>query len=192
MPLTNVLGNFFVIVLAGLGGWLALGGLATVGTIATFINYGQNFIQPLRQLANMYNSIQAALAVGECFFQIMNMPGEIADMPNALRLDVVRGDVCFDDVDFAYIPGTPVIRDMNLSIRGLQTVALVGPTGAGKTTLINLLMRFYEIDSGAIAIDGHDIRVYSQGRSAPQTRDCVAGLLSLLRECVGKHSLRSS
>ncbi len=158
MPLTNVLGNFFVILLAGLGGWLALGGMATVGTIAAFISYGQNFIQPLRQLANMYNSIQAALAGAERVFEIMNVAPEVADVVNAERLDTVRGDVVFDDVDFAYVPGTPIIRDMSLTAGAGQTIALVGPTGAGKTTIINLLMRFYEIDGGGISIDGHDIR----------------------------------
>ena len=87
MPLTNVLGNFFVIVLAGLGGWLALMGLATVGTIATFIAYGQGFVQPLRQLANMYNAIQAALAGAERVFEIIDLPPEMADAPDALPLD---------------------------------------------------------------------------------------------------------
>lgn len=158
MPLTNVLGNFFVIVLAGLGGWLALQNLVSVGIIATFISYGQNFINPLRQLANMYNSIQAALAGAERVFEIIDTPPEVADVPDAYPLDVVHGDVRFEHVDFSYNPGTPVIKDMTLQAKPGQIIALVGPTGAGKTTLINLLMRFYEIDSGRINIDGKDIR----------------------------------
>jgi ATP-binding cassette subfamily B multidrug efflux pump len=157
MPLTNVLGNFFVIVIAGLGGWLALQGMATVGTIATFISYGQNFINPLRQLANMYNSIQAALAGAERVFEIIDTPAEMADVTDAYPLDVVHGDVRFEHVDFSYIPSVPVIKDMTLQATPGQIIALVGPTGAGKTTLINLLMRFYEIDSGNIKIDGMDI-----------------------------------
>lgn len=158
MPLTNVLGNFFVIVLAGLGGWLALQGLATVGTIATFISYGQNFIQPLRQLANMYNAIQAALAGAERVFEIIDAPPEVADPPSALALPALQGDVVFDDVQFSYTAGTPIIQGMSLQAAAGQTIALVGPTGAGKTTIINLLMRFYEIDGGSIRIDSHDIR----------------------------------
>ena len=158
MPLTNVLGNFFVIVLAGLGGWLALRNLVSVGIIATFISYGQNFINPLRQLANMYNSIQAALAGAERVFEIIDMSPEVADVPNAYPLDVVHGDVAFKRVNFSYTPGTPIIKDMSLNAKAGQIIALVGPTGAGKTTLINLLTRFYEIDGGKITIDDQDIR----------------------------------
>jgi ATP-binding cassette subfamily B protein len=158
MPLTNVLGNFFVIVIAGLGGWLALQGLATVGTIATFINYGQNFIQPLRQLANMYNAIQAALAGAERIFEVLDTAAEPADAPDALPLATVQGNVRFEEVVFGYEPGAPVIKGMSLAAAPGQTVALVGPTGAGKTTIINLLMHFYTPQSGAITIDGHDLR----------------------------------
>ncbi|MCJ7432898.1 MAG: ABC transporter ATP-binding protein/permease [Anaerolineales bacterium] len=158
MPLTNVLGNFFVIVLAGLGGWLALQGLVTVGIIATFITYGQNFIQPLRQLANMYNSIQAALAGSERVFEIMDVTPEVDDAPDAKSAMVIKGHVQFEHVNFGYRPETLIIKDMTLEAKAGETFALVGPTGAGKTTLINLLTRFYEINVGSICIDGIDIR----------------------------------
>ena len=158
MPLTNVLGNFFVIVLAGLGGFLALQGLVTVGTIATFIVYGQNFINPLRQLANIYNSIQAALAGAERIFEIIDTPSEVDAPVGAPVLQAIRGDVCFEDVDFGYRPDQHVIKDMSLHARPGQMIALVGPTGAGKTTIINLLTRFYETGDGRIEIDGRDIR----------------------------------
>ncbi|MFN8595886.1 MAG: ABC transporter ATP-binding protein [Anaerolineae bacterium] len=184
MPLSNVLGNFFIIVLAGLGGWLALQGLVSVGIIATFINYGRNFTGPLQQLANMYNSIQAALAGAERVFEIIDTPSEIdqadlvstertrsrseGDSVSATRADrtaapigataMPRGNVKFDHVKFSYEAGTPIIKDMTLEAQAGQIVALVGPTGAGKTTIVNLLNRFYEIDDGCISIDGADIR----------------------------------
>jgi ATP-binding cassette subfamily B protein len=157
MPLTNQLGNLFVIAIAGLGGWLALKDLVTVGTIVTFISYGRSFINPLRQLANVYNSIQAALAGAERVFEIIDTPAEVDDAGSA-ALDGFAGHVRFENVRFGYVEGTPVIKDMTLEAEPGQTVALVGPTGAGKTTMVNLLTRFYETDGGRISIDGTDIR----------------------------------
>jgi ATP-binding cassette subfamily B multidrug efflux pump len=158
MPLTNQLGNLFVIAVAGLGGWLALQSLVTVGVIVTFISYGRNFVHPLRQLANMYNSIQAALAGAERVFEILDTPAEVDDAPEAAALDKIAGRVCFENVHFSYVEGTPIIKDMALEAKRGETVALVGPTGAGKTTIVNLLTRFYETDAGRISIDGMDIR----------------------------------
>ncbi len=162
MPLTNVLGNFFVIVLAGLGGYLALKGLVTVGMIATFIAYAQNFIQPLRQLANMYNSIQAALAGAERVFEVIDTPAEVDNAADSPLPVPVEGEVRFTNVCFGYRPDQPIIKDMTLQARAGQTIALVGPTGAGKTTLINLLTRFYEVNEGSITIDDRDIREVSK------------------------------
>jgi len=158
MPLTTVLGNFFIIVLAGMGAWLALQGLVTVGMIATFINYGQNYVSPLRQLANLYNSIQAALAGAERVFEIIDTRPEVQDVPDPLPFESIRGDVRFEAVRFGYQADASIIKNMTLSAKAGQTIALVGPTGAGKTTIINLLTRFYEIQDGAISIDGKDIR----------------------------------
>ncbi|MGE4560274.1 MAG: ABC transporter ATP-binding protein [Desulfobulbus sp.] len=156
MPVTGVLGNFFVIILAGFGGWLALHDLVSIGVIATFITYGQNFIQPLRLLANIYNSIQAALAGAERIFAVLDAPPETeqgGELPAT-----IRGEVVFERVRFGYVPGHPVVREMNLAVAPGQTVALVGPTGAGKTTIMNLLTRFYELDGGRILLDGRDLR----------------------------------
>ncbi len=158
MPLTNVLGNFFVIILAGLGGLLALKGLVSVGIIATFINYAQNFISPLRQLANMYNSIQAALAGAERVFELIDTQAEPDDATDTRPLESIQGNVRFDHVSFSYQPGMPIIKDMTIDAKAGEKFALVGPTGAGKTTIINLLTRFYEIDGGSITIDGRNIR----------------------------------
>jgi ATP-binding cassette subfamily B multidrug efflux pump len=158
MPLSNVLGNFFVIVLAGFGGFLALQGYVTVGIIAAFINYGLNFVNPLRQLANLYNTVQAALAGAERVFEIIDTDPESKDGPDAAAPETIRGDVRFEHVEFSYLPGVPILHDVSLEAGAGKTVALVGPTGAGKTTIINLLTRFYEIESGRITVDGTDIR----------------------------------
>ncbi|MFN2196840.1 MAG: ABC transporter ATP-binding protein, partial [Anaerolineales bacterium] len=139
--------------------WLALKGLATVGMIATFISYGRRFIQPLRRLANIYNDIQAALAGAERVFEIIDTPPELDDAAGAVALEKIRGEVTFEHVRFGYLPDVPVIKDMSQAVAPGQAVALVGPTGAGKTTLVNLLARFYDVDSGAIRVDGQDIRL---------------------------------
>jgi ATP-binding cassette subfamily B protein len=162
MPLTWVLGNFFIIVLVSLGGYLALKGLATIGMIAAFIGYAQGFLNPLRQLANMYNSIQAALAGAERVFEIMDTNAEVDHASDSPLPAPVRGEVHFTDVSFGYLPDTPIIKNMTLQAKAGQTIALVGPTGAGKTTIINLLTRFYEINAGTITIDGKDIRDISK------------------------------
>ena len=158
MPLTFVLGNFFVVVMAGLGGWLALRGLVTVGLIATFINYGQNFVSPLRQISNIFNSIQAALAGAERVFEIIDAKPEIMDSPQPVEFETIQGEVDFEHVSFGYVPEVTVIKDMTLKAKPGQMIALVGPTGAGQTTIVNLLTRFYEIQDGKISIDGVDIR----------------------------------
>jgi ATP-binding cassette subfamily B protein len=162
MPLTNVLGNIFVVVLVGLGGYLALNDLATIGMIATFIAYAQNFIQPLRQLANMYNSIQAALAGAERVFEVIDTPSEVDNAADSPLPVPVQGEVHFAEVSFGYQPDQPIIKNMSLEAKAGQTIALVGPTGAGKTTIINLLSRFYEVNAGSIMIDGRDIRDVSK------------------------------
>jgi len=158
MPLTGVLGNLFIVIIAGVGGWLALKDLVTVGVIATFISYGQQFVQPLRQLGNIYNTVQAALAGAERVFELIDQKPEMEEESETVPLPEIKGDVQFDGVDFGYVKDLPVIKSMNLHAREGQTIALVGPTGAGKTTIANLLNRFYDIDRGSIRVDGHDIR----------------------------------
>jgi ATP-binding cassette subfamily B multidrug efflux pump len=157
-PLMGILSNANIAVVAGLGGWMTLRGLATIGTIAAFINYSRNFAGPLRQLGDLYNQIQSALAGAERVFELIDQQPELTDAADAVPLGDVAGEVRFDHVDFGYVPGVPVLKDVSLTAWPGQTVALVGPTGAGKTTMVNLLSRFYDTDDGAIYIDGHDIR----------------------------------
>ncbi len=159
MPLMGILSNANIAIIAGLGGWMALNGLTTVGTIAAFITYSRRFTQPLRQFANLYNSIQSALAGAERIFEVVDTEPELVDAPDALAIDDFEGDVEFRDVDFEYDPGVPVLKGIDLRAEPGQTIALVGPTGAGKTTIVNVLTRFYDIQNGSIAIDGHDIRL---------------------------------
>ncbi|HEX2730238.1 MAG TPA: ABC transporter ATP-binding protein [Polyangiaceae bacterium] len=158
MPLTAVLGNLFVIVLAGLGGYLALAGLVSVGVIATFINYSQNFINPLRQLSNLYNTIQAALAGAERVFEVLDLEPEVDFEESSDAPLQLRGEVKFENVEFGYRPDQTILHDMSLTAKPGELIALVGPTGAGKTTIVNLLTRFYEIRSGKITVDGIDLR----------------------------------
>jgi ATP-binding cassette, subfamily B, multidrug efflux pump len=157
-PLTNFVNNLGFAIVAGAGGWMVLRGLASVGTIASFIHYAREFTWPLNQLANLYNSIQSAIAGAERVFEIIDTQPELASAPDALPLADVRGEVDFEQVSFGYEQDVPVLKHVNLHAAPGATIALVGPTGAGKTTIVNLLTRFYDIDEGSIAIDGKDIR----------------------------------
>lgn len=158
MPMMGVLSNANVAVVAGLGGWLAINDLVSVGLIATFLIYSRRFAQPLRQLGDLYNQVQSALAGAERIFNLLDTVPDLEDTAKAVDLEQIKGDITFDHVNFGYVPDVPVLKDVSLQADAGQTVALVGPTGAGKTTIINLLTRFYDIDSGAILIDDEDIR----------------------------------
>lgn len=157
-PLVGILSNANIAIVAGLGSWMVLQGLATVGLISVFISYSRRFADPLRQFANLYNNIQSALAGAERIFETMDTRPEVEDALDALAVQGFEGDVAFKDVDFSYVPRIPVLREVSLKAEPGQTIALVGPTGAGKTTMVNVLTRFYEIQGGTIAIDGCDIR----------------------------------
>ncbi|MGB3329793.1 MAG: ABC transporter ATP-binding protein, partial [Thermomicrobiales bacterium] len=157
-PMMNFISNASIALVAGVGGILAINGAASVGTIASFMAYSRQLGRPLNDIANLYNQIQSALAGAERVFEIIDWQPEV-DAPNASGIEIV-GDVVFDHVTFSYGKDQerPTLKDITFHAEAGQTVALVGPTGAGKTTIVNLLTRFYEIDDGAIRIDGHDLR----------------------------------
>ena len=153
-PLMNLLNNVGYALLAGYGGWLAMQGDITVGVIAAFIQYTRQFSRPLNHIATQYNDIQSALAGAERVFAMMDEAPEPADAADAQPLTTVRGELSFENVCFYYKEGEPVLRDFTLLVQPGQKVALVGSTGAGKTTVVSLLMRFYEPQQGRICLDG--------------------------------------
>lgn len=172
-PLFNVLNNIIFALLVGVGGWLVLKELITIGIIASFINYLKQFFRPLSQLANQFNLLQSAIAGAERVFAVMDEKPEQDQPGNRTGPDRIRGEVALQHVSFGYQKETPVLKDINLRVKPGQTIALVGPTGAGKTTIVNLLTRFYEIDTGSILIDGQDIRSFSRN----SLRSCLGIVL---------------
>lgn len=157
-PIMNFVGNLGYVGVAVLGGWLAINGRLQVGDIQAFIQYMRQFNQPIEQTANIANVLQSTAAAAERVFEFINEPEETREGRDLVKLEKVKGGVEFDNVTFGYNPDEPVIKGLSARVKPGQRVAIVGPTGAGKTTLVNLLMRFYEINSGAIKIDGIDIR----------------------------------
>lgn len=160
MPLSNVINNLGFLLVAVISGLMAVRGWIGVGVIASFLLYVRQFSRPFVDIANIYNTFQTAVAGAERIFQIMDEEPEPADRADALPLDSPRGDISFDHVRFGYDPGNPVIHDLTLAIPAGTRVAFVGETGSGKTTLVNLLARFYDPDAGRILLDGHDLRDY--------------------------------
>ncbi len=156
-PMMNFVGNISLAVIAWIGGWMAVQGMTSVGTIAAFMGYSRQLGRPLNDIANLYNQIQSALAGAERVFEVLDEVPEV-DALTAKPATEFLGDVQFDDVTFSYTDDRTTLRHINFHAKPGQTIALVGPTGAGKTTIVNLLTRFYEIDGGSIRIDGTDIR----------------------------------
>ena len=154
-PVMNCIGNIGFVIIAAFGGYFAITGRISVGVISAFIVYAKQFSRPINEIAQIYGQLQTAIAGAERVFTVLDEAGE--DMSGA-ELAADRGaSVEFDHVNFSYLPGHPVLRDFSLRVPSGKKVALVGATGSGKTTVVNLLMRFYDLDSGAIRIDGQDI-----------------------------------
>lgn len=155
-PLMNAISSLGFVIVAAFGGYFALRGLITIGVISAFILYAKQFSRPLNEIAQLFGSVETALAGAERVFALMDQPDE--DNAGTETPDHVTGNVSFRHVNFSYLPGKQVLYDFNLEVHAGQKIALVGATGSGKTTVVNLLMRFYPVDSGEILIDGQDIR----------------------------------
>lgn len=162
MPIMNVINNLGFTAVAVVGGILAVNGHITVGVIASFLSYSRQFVRPLIDLANLFNVMQSGVAGAERVFEVLDEAEEPADRPNAVALTNPRGDVVFDNVSFGYRADVPILKGVSFDSAQGTSTALIGPTGAGKTTIVNLLTRFYDVTEGAIAIDGRDIRDYTK------------------------------
>lgn len=157
MPINNLISNLGYVLISILGAILGIKGVISIGDIQAFLQYNKQLNHPISMLGQITNQLQSAVAAAERVFEILDEVEEIKDEKDAIELKDIDGEVIFDHVKFGYNEGTILIQDMNIAAHKGQTIAIVGPTGAGKTTLVNLLMRFYEINSGKITIDGVDI-----------------------------------
>jgi len=155
-PIMNCISNIGFVIVAAFGGYFAYTGLITVGTISAFIIYAKQFSRPINEIAQLYGTIQTAIAGAERVFALIDQPDE--DNSGDLDMDHVKGEIQFKNIDFSYVPGKQVLYDFNLDVKPGQKIALVGATGSGKTTVVNLLMRFYPVDRGEILIDGVNIQ----------------------------------
>ncbi|MDF2633263.1 MAG: Xenobiotic-transporting ATPase [Pelosinus sp.] len=162
MPLMNVINNLGTALIAIVGGILAIKSIITIGVIASFLSYSRQFSRPLNDLANLFNLLQSGVAGAERVFEILDEQEEVADSSNAIPLENPKGHVVFENVTFGYRPDVPVLKDISFSAGEGSSTALVGPTGAGKTTIVNLVTRFYDVTKGRILIDGLDIREYTR------------------------------
>ena len=162
MPLMNVINNIGFTMVAAVGGILAVNELITIGVITSFISYSRQFVRPLNEIANIFNTLQTAVASAERVFEVLDEQEEQRDFPNAQVLENPKGHVIFDEVTFGYRPDVPILKNVSFEVIPGSSIALVGPTGAGKTTIINLLARFYDATDGRILIDGVDIQSYTR------------------------------
>lgn len=157
-PTVNFINNVSLTLVCVFGAMLFLKGEIRLGDLSSFVQYSRKFSGPINEVANIIAELQSAFAAAERVFGLIDAEPEKADAENALVLENVKGKVTLKHVDFSYIPGKPIIKDFSMEAQPGSLTAIVGPTGAGKTTIINLLMRFYDVDAGAVLVDGHDIR----------------------------------
>ena len=172
MPLMTFINNIGYVFICVVGGIFATRGMINIGDIQAFLQYSRQFTQPINQLANIANIFQSTIASAERVFEILDEQEEIKESSDEITLTDIKGEVTFEDVSFGYTKDHTLIHNMNIKVSPGQTVAIVGPTGAGKTTLINLLMRFYEVDSGKILVDGIDINKLK--------RECLRSLFGMV------------
>jgi len=161
-PTTALISNLIYVAIAVLGGYRVATGTMTLGDVQAFIQYSRQFGMPLAQIAGLMNTVQSGVASAERLFQLLDAQEEQPDTKDAVQLGRARGEIAFENVSFRYTPDQPLIDEFSLKVGSGQTIAIVGPTGAGKTTLVNLIMRFYEINSGRITLDGVDIREFTR------------------------------
>lgn len=161
-PMTALISNLIYVAIAVLGGYRVATGGMSLGDVQAFIQYSRQFGMPLSQIAGLANMVQSGVASAERLFELLDATEESPDTKEAAVIDRAVGEIQFKDVSFRYLPDQPLIDNFSLSVKPGETIAIVGPTGAGKTTLVNLIMRFYEIDSGVITLDGTDIRNFTR------------------------------
>ena len=161
-PVMNFIGNIGYVAVAILGGYLAIQGKITVGNIQSFIQYNKQFTQPINQIAQVSSMLQAMVAAAERVFEFLEEPEEVEDVENPKSTEGLKGNITFDHVKFGYDEDRIIINDFNAKVKDGQKIAIVGPTGAGKTTMVKLLMRFYDVKSGAILLDGINIKDFKR------------------------------
>jgi ATP-binding cassette subfamily B multidrug efflux pump len=161
-PGVDFVGSLATALVVGVGGWLVLGDALTAGVLVAFVLYVERFYEPIRDLAQRYNTFQATMAASERLFALLDTEPDLRDAPDAVTLPPIQGRVVFDQVSFQYKDGEPVLRQVSLCAEPGQRIALVGETGAGKSTVIRLLARFFDVSQGAVQIDGYDVRAVSQ------------------------------
>lgn len=159
-PVNNFINNFGLCLIIAIGALMTVQELASVGIIAAFVTYSRQFFRPIAQLSNLLNMFQSAIAGAERVFEIMDETPDLVDKENAIVVDSFKGEVEFSHVHFGYEQDVPILKNIDFRVKSGEKLALVGPTGSGKTTIINLLMRFYDVTAGVIKLDGRDIRDY--------------------------------